>query len=147
MNVPAYTLEAIRTIFTELFCTPKSSMENPSLRVSGYSGSSNRTFIVEDFSEDDSGQWATDEITGEQGYIDDEKSCFWTWDDNEYAWQSRQFKGRQLKRRKGKGKGKHKGRFNKTGRAFFGDAQAQDSDLWSEEDSAWWTKKGLSKKQ
>ena len=51
MNVPAYTLEAIRTRFLELFCTPKSSMENPSLRVSGYSGSSKRTFIVEDFSE------------------------------------------------------------------------------------------------
>ena len=34
----------------------------------------------------------TDEVTGEQGYIDDERSCFWTWDDDEYAWQSRRFK-------------------------------------------------------
>ena len=60
----------------------KSSMENPSLRVSGHGGSTNRTFIVEDDPEDEYGQWASDEATGEQGHIDDERSCFWTWDDN-----------------------------------------------------------------
>ena len=59
-------------------------MENPSLRVSGHGSRMNRTFIVEDCAEDDF-EWATDEVTGEQGYIDDERSCFWTWDDNEYA--------------------------------------------------------------
>ena len=32
-----------------------------------------RTFIVEDFAEDEIGQWAKDEVTGEQGYIDNEK--------------------------------------------------------------------------
>ena len=86
-------------------------MENPSLRVGGHGGSTNRTFIVENYAEDEYGQWPTDEVTGEQGYIDDERSCFWTWDDTEYAWQSRPFKGRQVKRRKGKGKGKGKGGF------------------------------------
>ena len=80
-------------------------MENPSLRVSGHVSSMNRTFIVEDFAEDDFGQWATDEVTGEQGYIDDESSCFWTWDDTECAWQYIPFKGRQVKRKQGKGKG------------------------------------------
>ena len=44
----------------------------------------------------------------------------------ECAWQSRAFKGRQMRRRKGKGKGKGKGRSERTGRAFFGDEQAQD---------------------
>ena len=48
------------------------------------------------------GQWATDEVTDEQGYIDDERSCFWTWDDTEFVWHSRPFKGRQEERRKGK---------------------------------------------
>ena len=80
-------------------------MENRSLRVSGHVSSMNRTFIVEDYAEDEFGQWAKDEVTGEQGYVDDERSCFWTWDDTECAWQSRPFKGRQVKRRKGKGKG------------------------------------------
>ena len=83
MNVPACTFEAVRTVFVELFCAPKCSMENLSLRVSGHCGCFNRTFIVEECSEDDFGQWATDEITAEQGHIDDERSCLWTCDDNE----------------------------------------------------------------
>ena len=89
-------------------------MENPSIPVSGHGSSMNRTFIVDDCSEDDIGHWATDEVTGEQGYIDDEKSCFWTWDDIEYAWQSRPFNGRRVRRRKGKCKGKGKGRSERT---------------------------------
>ena len=36
VEVTAYTLEAARTVFVDLFCTPKSSMENPSLRVNKY---------------------------------------------------------------------------------------------------------------
>ena len=130
MNVTAYTFEAVRTVFVELFCPSKSSMENPSLLVSGHGSSMNRTFIVEDCAEDDFGQRSTDEVNGEQGYTDDERSCLWTWDDNEYAWQSRPFKGRQVTRRKGKGKRKGKGRSKRTGRAFFGDEQAQDPEWW-----------------
>ena len=105
MDVPAYTFEAARTVLWELFFSPKSSTENPPLRVSGHGGSFNRTFIMEECSEDDFGQWATDEITFEQSHVDDEKSCFWTWDANECAWRSRPFKSRHLKRREGKGKG------------------------------------------
>ena len=52
MNVPAKTFEFVRTVFVELFCTPKSSMENLSLRVSGHVSSMNRTFIVDDYAED-----------------------------------------------------------------------------------------------
>ena len=84
-RIPAYTFEAVRTVFVEMFCTPKSSMENPSFRVSGHVTSMNRTFIVEKYAEDEFGQRAKDEVTGEQGYVDDERSCFWTWDDPECA--------------------------------------------------------------
>ena len=76
MTITACTLDAVKTVFVELFCSPKSSMENPSLRVSGHDGSTSTTFIVENYAEDEYGQWATDEVTGEQGYIDDERSCF-----------------------------------------------------------------------
>ena len=48
MNVTACTLEAVRTVFVELFCTPKSSIEDPSFRVSEHVSSMNRIFIVED---------------------------------------------------------------------------------------------------
>ena len=39
---------------------------------------------------------------------------------------------------------KVKGRSQRTGRAFFGDEQAQDPEWWSQEDFAWWSegKKG-----
>ena len=124
--------------------------EDPSHRVSGHVSSMNRTFIVADYAEDNFGLWAKDEVTDEQGNIDDERSCFWTWDDTECAWQSRLFKGRQVKRRKG-GKGKGKGRSKRTGSAFFGDEQVQDPEWWSEEDFAWSRgkkgKQGLSKRQ
>ena len=50
-------------------------MGNPSLRVSGHVSSIYRTLTVIDFAEDDFGQWAKDEVTGEQGYVDDERSC------------------------------------------------------------------------
>ena len=92
MNVTENTLVSVKTVFVELFRTPKSSIENPSLRVKGHGGSMNRSFIVEIYAEDEFGQWATDEATGEQGDIDDARQCFWTCDDNECIWQSRPFK-------------------------------------------------------
>ena len=64
MSVPACTLEAVKTVFMDLFCTPTSSMENPSLRVSGHGGSTSRTFVVEDYAEDENGQWSIDEVFG-----------------------------------------------------------------------------------
>ena len=70
-----YTLEAVKTVLVELCSTPKRSLENPSLRVSGHGSSMNRTFIVEGCAEDEFGRWAVGEVTVEQGYID-ERSCF-----------------------------------------------------------------------
>ena len=37
-------------------------------------GPTNRHFIVKDFTEGEFGQWTTDEVTGEQGCVDDEGS-------------------------------------------------------------------------
>ena len=113
MSVPAYTLDVVQTVSTDLFCIPNSSMDNPSLPASGHGGTTSRTFIVEEYAEDECGQWATDEVTGEQGYVDDERSCCWTCDDNEYVWQSRPFKGRQVRRRKVKAKRKRQRRIQK----------------------------------
>ena len=126
ITVTAYTLHTVQTVFVELFCTPKSSMENPSLRVSGRGSNASRTFIAETYQEDEYRLWAIDESTREQGYIDDDRSCSWTWDDNEYIWQSRKFQGRQVKKSKGKGKGK--GGFKRIGNASFGEEQTQDND-------------------
>ena len=80
VDVPAHTFEAVKTVFMDLLCTRKSSMENPSLRVSGHGGSESSAFIVEGFIENEFGHWATDEVTTEQRYVDDGGSFFWTWD-------------------------------------------------------------------
>ena len=78
-------------------------MENPSLRLSGHVSIMNKTFIVEDCAEDDFGQWAKDECTGEQGHIFDERSCFWTWDDTVcLAVQTIQGPPGEVEKRKGK---------------------------------------------
>ena len=76
MYFTVYTFEVVKKVFVELLCTPKSSMENPSLRVSGRGSSMNRTFILEDWTEDEFRQRDIDDVTGEQGYIDDESSFF-----------------------------------------------------------------------
>ena len=41
MNVTAYTFDAVKTVFVKLFCTPKTSTENPSLQVNRHGGSMN----------------------------------------------------------------------------------------------------------
>ena len=78
-------------VFVALFCTPKSSMENPSLRMKGHVSSMNGTLIVEDDAEDEFGQWAKDEVTMGRHSV-----CLL----------GRPFEGRQVKRRKGKVKEK-----------------------------------------
>ena len=144
------TLEAVRAVFVELFCRPKSSMENPSLRVSGHVSSMNRICIVEDCPEDDFGQWATDEVTGEQGYIDDERSCFWTWDDTECAWQSRPLRGREEKEKeKEKEKVKEMVKDDPKGREEHYLAMSRYKNpewWWSEKDFDWWSKEKKGKK-
>ena len=73
-----------------------------------------------------------------------EDRVFWTWDNNEYAWKSRPLWSRKLK--EGRGKGKGKGESKGPGRAFLGEEQTQESELWSEEDCAWWSK-GIRRKK
>ena len=45
---------------------------------------------------------------------------FWTWDDNEHAWQSRKFQDRHFSERKGNGICKSDGGFKRTGNAYLG---------------------------
>ena len=92
VSLKGLNITAVRTTFLELFCT----MENPSLRVRGHVRSMNRNFIIKDNAEDDFGHWAKEEVTGEQGHVNDERTCFWTWDNTECAWQFRPSKGRQV---------------------------------------------------
>ena len=62
-----YTFEQIRECMIELFCVPRSALENPSYRVSGQG----RTFAVMDYGEIEgsTGYWAECEETGEEGFL------------------------------------------------------------------------------
>ena len=103
----------------ELFCTPKSS-NGESVTSIKWTQRQYEQNIHRRYAEDEYGQWVTDEVTGEQGYMDDERSCFLTWDDIEYVWQCGKFKDRQLKRRKVKEKEKKgKGGFKRKGKVFL----------------------------
>ena len=71
IDIPAYTFENARIVLVELFSAPQSSIENPSLRVSGHVSSMNRLLLVEHYAENEFGHWTKDEVTGDQGYVDD----------------------------------------------------------------------------
>ena len=114
-----------------------------------YGGHTSRIVIVEDYIEDEFGQWATAELTGEQGYVDDGGSCFWTWGQQRVCFVIQTIQEPKIWK-KGQGKAKNKGGSTGNGKAFIGEEQAQESELWSEEDCAWCSdgkrgKKGFSK--
>ena len=107
-NIQGYTYQGIRDVFMELFCAPKSSLDNPSLRTS-HNG---RSFCVLEDGEMDgvSGFWVEDDDTLECGFLSEWEDVFWTYDDTAHTWASHHFRGRKLRRgpprNKGKGKGK-----------------------------------------
>ena len=147
MDITACTFEAVWTVFVVLFCTPKSSMENPSLRVSGHVSSMNRTFIVEDDAEDEFGQWAKGEVTGEQSYVDDERSCFWTWDDTQCACLGVQtIQGPPGEKKKRKGKRKRQRTIQKDQKSILWWWASARSRMVARNDKVWWSKGKKGKK-
>ena len=77
IRIENYTFEAIKEVFLELFCAPRSSLDNPSLRASGQ-GSGPRSFVVlEDGTMDGAaGHWVQDDETGEEGFIGETDDTF-----------------------------------------------------------------------
>ena len=104
--VQNYTFEGLREAFIELFCAPKSGIDNPNYRTTGQG----RSFCVYDYGECDGqyGYWVQDEETEEEGFVPEFYDVFWTFDDQSEAWISHRFKQRKLRKGKGKGKGKPK---------------------------------------
>ena len=87
MCFTTHTFKRVKVVFEELFC----SLESPiASRYYSFFG----TFTIEDGSEEEFGYWVIDEVTGEQGYVDDKHSCFWSQDDNQSTWKSRPFRSR-----------------------------------------------------
>ena len=62
-----YAFDRIRTALLELFCAPRSSLDNPSLRPSNQQ----RTFLVQYYGEleGSTGYWAAEEGAGQEGFV------------------------------------------------------------------------------
>ena len=118
MCCTTYTFKRVKVAFGELFCSLEGS--TASRCYSLY-----RTFIIEDGSEGESGYWATDEVTWEQGYVDDRHSCFWS----QPTWKSRPFESRQLRRIKVEGRENAEGK-----EKAFSQTESSVSEKISEED-------------
>ena len=112
VHVENYTYQGIRQVFTELFCAPKNSWENPSLRGGRTQG---RSFCILGDGELDGayGYWVEDDDSGEQGFLPEVEDVFWTFDEETYAWVSRKLGHRKLRRGRPKGKGKSTGKGKK----------------------------------
>ena len=104
--VPQYTYDLLRGVIIELFCVPKSSLGNPSIRGSGRAP---RTFCILEEGEMDgiNGAWVEDDDSGEQGFVDYAADTLWSCVDNE-QWASDLLAGRRTFRR-GNRKGSRKG--------------------------------------
>ena len=101
LRVENYTFQPVNDAFRELFCAPRSSLENPSLRVNGQG---HRSFCVMEDGEIDGiiGYWVQDDETGEEGFMGEFDNNFWVFDDMESVWQTRPIRKRFLRRRPAK---------------------------------------------
>ena len=135
-----YRLAELREIYLEVFCTTKTTVDNPLLAPSGQGG--RRTFLVidEGYLDDSEGYWVEDEEDGAEGFLEADEDAFWIYDEENFSWFQRRFQGRKMKRGfKGKRKGKGKGGKGSGGRRFFkkkkgrshlANDQPQNPDAW-----------------
>ena len=113
-----YTTTELRTVFIEMFCATKTSVDNPLMQPTGAGG--RRSFLVLDEGELDGtyGYWAEDEEDGTEGFLDALDDVFWVYDEQNFSWFQKRFQGRRARKGKGKGRRKGKGK-GRSGRRFF----------------------------
>ena len=133
-----YRIQELREVYLEVFCTTRTSVENPLLAPSGHAG--RKTFLVldEGYLDTYEGFWVEDEEDGAEGFLELDEDTFWVFDDDSAAWFQRRFQGRKMRRGKGggkrKGQGKGKGR---GGRRFFKKKKKGRSHMTEDQSDAW----------
>ena len=107
LTVENYTYDLVREALIELFCAPRSALDNPHLRTSGTA----RSFCIIEYGEleGECGFWVEDDLTGHEGFVPETDDVFWVYDEISQAWASHPFQGRKFHKTPGKGKGKGKG--------------------------------------
>jgi hypothetical protein len=96
LQIQNYTFEALREAFVELFCAPRSSLENPMYRASR----TGRSFCVLDQGHlsGDYGYWVEDDETLETGFVPEIDDIFWTFNEDSAMWVQRPFQARKFRR-------------------------------------------------
>ena len=133
-----YRLNELREVCLEIFCTTKTSVDNPLLAPSGHGG--RKTFLVidEGYLDSHEGNWVEDEEDGAEGFLEADEDTFWVYDDENYTCFQRRFQGRKTKRgfKGGRRKGKGKGGKGSGGRRFFKKRKGR-SNLADDQTDAW----------
>ena len=150
LKMQDYTWEPVRSLYMELLCAPKSSLEDLSIRSrTDFRGA--RTFLVLDGlgeCEGATGYWAEEQETGTEGFLEEYNDSFWIFDETSNTWYQKRFRGRQYikGRPKGKGKGRKgrprfrrhgKGRSSGKGRPYVATEQDNDWSNWTWNDQQW----------
>ncbi|OLQ10788.1 hypothetical protein AK812_SmicGene5490 [Symbiodinium microadriaticum] len=142
-----YRLNELREVYLEIFCSTKTSVDNPLLAPSGHGGRKTFLVIEEGYLDNQEGYWVEDEEDGAERFLEADEDSFWVYDEENYSWFQRRFQRRKMKRgfkgqRKGKGKarrdpeegkkgkkGKGKGKYGKDGKDGKGDSQDGSANL------------------
>ena len=93
-----YRMNELREVYLEIFCTTKTSVDNPLLAPSGHGGRKTFLVIEEGYLENQEGYWVEDEEDGTEGFLEADDDTFWVYDEDNYTWFQRRFQGRKMKR-------------------------------------------------
>eukprot|EP00439_Symbiodinium_sp_Y106_P061450 s4690_g9.t1 len=87
------TQDQRQEVYLEIFCTTKTSVDNPLL-----APSDRKTFLVidEGYLDSHKGYWVEDEEDGTEGFLEADEDTFWVDDDENYTWFQRRFQGRKM---------------------------------------------------
>ena len=132
-----YRIQELREVYLEVFCTTRTSVENPLLAPSGHAG--RKTFLVldEGYLDTYEGFWVEDEEDGAEGFLELDEDTFSVFDDDSAAWFQRRFQGRKMRRGKGGGKRKGKGKGRGGRRCHMTEDQSDAWQAWDWQDQSW----------
>ena len=137
-----YNTAELREVYLEIFCTTKTTVDNPLLAPSGHGGRKTFLVIEEGHLDGSEGYWVEDEDDGAEGFLEADEDAFWIYDVENYSWFQRRFQGRRMKRGfKGRRKGKGKGGKGSSGKRFFKRKKGR-SNLADDNPDAWQTTDG-----
>ena len=131
-----YGLGELREVYLEIFCTTKTSVDNPLLAPSGHGG--RKTFLVldEGYLDNSEGYWVEDEDDGTEGFLEADEDAFWVYDDASYSWFQRRFQGSPRKTNEERSKGpKKRQEQGSTGRRFFKKKKGPDKSHFADDQS------------